>query len=233
MFESATNTYRLVKINTSYTNKFISNTIEKLNIINEGNLKKYDKSKEFEKLIKHENMIRRHPSFLKIISENNNIIKCRWINLTHSPDDIKINQQNITKTKVSSYIKDAFYKFKKGENCDYICDRVEFIEEKGTLYGTLYVHDEISCDCIRKFMLENELKKIQTIIIFKKALSLIELSFSFIDYYSSQFNSFKNLKDIEELKNVLEDEDVVKKDMLERLENLIEKIEKYKKELKI
>lgn len=130
MFESATNTYRLVKINTSYTNKFISNTIEKLNIINEGNLKKYDKSKEFEKLIKHENMIRRHPSFLKIISENNNIIKCRWINLTHSPDDIKINQQNITKTKVSSYIKDGkeYQQYLLNASCEIELTKEEYKE---------------------------------------------------------------------------------------------------------
>lgn len=130
MFEVVTNTYRLVKINTSYTKKFMSNTIEKLNIINKNKFIEYNESKEYGRLIKYENMIRRHPSFLKIISEKNNIIRCRWINLTHSPDDIRIEQQNITKTKVSTYIKDGkeYQQYLLNASCEIELTKEEYNE---------------------------------------------------------------------------------------------------------
>lgn len=107
MKAAETATYQLVKIKPFYTNTFVNNTVKKLNLITEQKLNTYNQSHEFEQLIKQENRIRMHPSFIKKISEKNDIIRCRWVNITHSSKDIKINQQNITKTKVTTYIKDG------------------------------------------------------------------------------------------------------------------------------
>lgn len=107
--EIANNTFQLVKIKTNYTNKFIINNIKKLNVIDNNKIENYSKSDYFKILVKLENRIRMqmHPSFIKKISETNDIIRCCWVNITHSSKDIKINRQNITKTKISSYIKDG------------------------------------------------------------------------------------------------------------------------------
>jgi hypothetical protein len=82
--------------------------------------------------------------------------------MSESELDLQVYNLKLELVKEKEYFKNAFYKFKREENCAYICS--EFIEEE-----TLY---KISCECIRKFIFERELKKVQTIRTFKKALSL-------------------------------------------------------------
>ena len=153
--ETANNTYQLVQIKTSYTNKFVNNTVTKLNIMTEQKLKAYNKSQEFNQFIKQEKRIRMHPSFIKKISEKNDIIRCRWVNITHSSKDIKINKQNITKTKVTTYIKDG------KEQSQYLVNascEIEFTKEE---YNEMIQDISQNTNEIKKLGGPENIKKIQ------------------------------------------------------------------------
>lgn len=101
------NTYQVVKIKTSFSKEFIINNISKYNIISGKNIDNYLDSNTFQTLLKKENWIRAHPFFIKKISETNDNYIFQAINLSHSPNDIIINKEVITKTKVTSYWKEG------------------------------------------------------------------------------------------------------------------------------
>jgi hypothetical protein len=98
------NTYIPVKIKTlSYSEQYIINKIIKSKIIENNKFQEFIYNKKFKDLIIQEYTIRNHPFFIKKIYETNDIGKYQIVNISHSPKKIKINQEIVTKTKVSSY----------------------------------------------------------------------------------------------------------------------------------
>lgn len=97
--------YDIVKINRSKDH--VINEIKNLKIINEKSLDKYVTSNNFKQIIRKENFILKHPVLIKKIAETNDAITCKMITLTHSPNNININNQIVKKVKVGSYWKEG------------------------------------------------------------------------------------------------------------------------------
>ena len=101
---SGNNTYKLAKIRTDKIQKNMENHIKQLGIIPE-NKNAFFNSQQFYKQFKEEKSIRDHPFVYKIVSENDKKVILQIINLTHSSNNLKINNEIVKKIKVGSYWK--------------------------------------------------------------------------------------------------------------------------------
>lgn len=98
------NTYKLAKI---IPNKFkMVDNIKRLGIIPENKYIFFE-SEQFNKQLDKEISIRAHPFLYKIISENEYKVVLKAINLTHSSNQIIINNEIVKKTKIGAYWKEG------------------------------------------------------------------------------------------------------------------------------
>lgn len=97
--------FKLVKIKKN--DKFIYNKLKNSNITNEKRLEEYKQSYDFEKLVRTDAQIFKHPTYAEKKGETANTIIYKVVTITHSPKYIRINDQKVEKIKVSSYVKDG------------------------------------------------------------------------------------------------------------------------------
>lgn len=149
------NTYEIVRIKTSYSKQYIINNLKLLQIINQNKLDNFINSKNFDRLVDKENAIKKHPFFIKKISETNDSIKIKAINISHSPNNIKINQEIVTKTQVASYWKNG------NEKLQYLINASCIIELSKKEYHEMIQNVSTDTGVIKELGGQDNIKRIQ------------------------------------------------------------------------
>lgn len=149
------NKYEIVKIKTSYSKQYVINNLKFLQIINQNKLDNFINSKSFDRLIYKENIIRKHPFFIKKILETNDSITIKAINISHSPNNIKINQEIVTKTQVASYWKNG------NEKLQYLINASCIIKLSKKEYNEMIQNVSTDIDVIKELGGQENIKRIQ------------------------------------------------------------------------